>query len=261
MRILSLANLVALASALPVALATSDQENASGSSARNADVSVIANRSPELNTIPDSESIIVARVIHDKNFDWPEESFAGEVKLGDRLFDNADELGFKIFFSFDMSGSYFSSPDQYAAYLDDHLSRESYFTYNDVPFVSTFGGESVSSDQWKNLRNAVGDILIVPSFYQSTPSSTFFDKYPELDGMFNWNSWPQIAEGKVIVSTDDDKTYQQAAKNSGKLFMMGLSPLQFKHFDPNNNWYRRGEQNREYRFGQVLEVQPDMLEI
>ncbi|KAK7398174.1 hypothetical protein QQX98_012457 [Neonectria punicea] len=152
----------------------------------------------------------------------------------DRLFDNADELGFKIFFSFDMSGSYFSSPDQYAAYLDDHLSRESYYTYNG---------------------------RVIPSFYQSTPSSTFFDKYPELDGMLNWNSWPQIAEGKIIVSTDDDKTYQQAAKNSGKLFMMGLSPLQFKHFDPNNNWYRIGEQNLEYRFGQVLEVQPDMLEI
>ncbi|KPM35510.1 hypothetical protein AK830_g11060 [Neonectria ditissima] len=179
----------------------------------------------------------------------------------DRLFDNADELGFKIFFSFDMSGSYFGSPDQYAKYLDDHLSRDSYYTYNDVPLVSTFGGESVSSDQWKDLRNTVGDILIVPAFYQSTPSSTFFDNYPELDGVFNWNSWPQIAEGKVAVSTKDDKTYQEAAKKSGKLFMMGLSPLQFKHFDSSNNWYRRGERNLEYRFGQVLEVQPDMLEI
>ena len=43
--------------------------------------------------------------------------------------------------------------------------------------------------------------------------------------------------------------------------MMGLSPLQYKHTDAGSNWYRRGEQNLEYRFGQVLQLQPDMLEL
>jgi glucan endo-1,3-alpha-glucosidase len=43
--------------------------------------------------------------------------------------------------------------------------------------------------------------------------------------------------------------------------MMGISPLQFKHTNTYENWYRRGEQNLEYRFGQVLKLQPDMLEL
>lgn len=59
----------------------------------------------------------------------------------------------------------------------------------------------------------------------------------------------------------DDQTFQQAAKSASKLFMMGMSPLQFKHIDGGQNWYLRGEQNLEYRFGQVLSLQPDMLEI
>ncbi|KAH6889657.1 glycoside hydrolase [Thelonectria olida] len=179
----------------------------------------------------------------------------------DRLFSNADDLGFKIFFSFDMSGSYFSSPDEYATYLEGYLSRDSYYKYNGVNLVSTFGGESVTNDQWSSLRDTVGDILIVPAFYQSTPSTPFFDKYSELDGLMNWNSWPQTNEGRVVVSDTDDKTYQQAAQTANKLFMMGVSPLQFKHLDSSNNWYRRGEQNLEYRFGQVLEDQPDMIEL
>ncbi|KAF7557835.1 hypothetical protein G7Z17_g353 [Cylindrodendrum hubeiense] len=177
------------------------------------------------------------------------------------LFDHADELGFKIFFSFDMSGDYFATPSEYSQFLGDYIARDSYYTYNDVPLVSTFGGESVTTDEWKDLRSAVGDILIVPSFYQTPPSATFFDEYSELDGIFNWNSWPQIAEGKVYVPTAEDKTFQSAAQSSGKLFMMGVSPLQFKHMNTDNNWYRRGERNLEYRLGQVLSLQPDMIEL
>ncbi|KAF7562846.1 hypothetical protein G7046_g1262 [Stylonectria norvegica] len=180
----------------------------------------------------------------------------------EQLFNHADDLKFKIFFSFDMNDGHFSSPSQYAVYLQQYLGRSSYYNYNGKPLVSTFSGENISNDQWTELRNTVGDITIVPGFYKATPSSSFFDDtYSQLDGIFNWNSWPQTGEGKVVVPTADDKTYQGAATNSGKLFMMGLSPLQYKHIDSGNNWYRRGEQNLEYRFGQVLEMQPDMLEI
>ena len=38
-----------------------------------------------------------------------------------------------------MSGSYFSSPDEYATYLEGYLSRDSYYKYNGVNLVSTFG--------------------------------------------------------------------------------------------------------------------------
>ncbi|KAH6975224.1 glycoside hydrolase [Ilyonectria sp. MPI-CAGE-AT-0026] len=154
-----------------------------------------------------------------------------------------------------MAGDHFATPRQYAEYLGGYLSPNSYYTYKDVPLVSTFGGEDVTSGEWKELRNTVGHILIVPSFYQTPPSPTFFDEYSEL------NSWPQIAEGKVVLPTAEDKTFQSAVQRSGKLFMMGVSPLQFKHMDATHNWYRRGEENLQFRLGQVLELQPDMIEL
>jgi len=65
----------------------------------------------------------------------------------------------------------------------------------------------------------------------------------------------------VPAQTNDDQTYLDAARSSNKLFMMGMSPLQFKHMDSAWNWYRRGEENLEYRMGQILKMQPDMLEM
>ena len=77
----------------------------------------------------------------------------------------------------------------------------------------------------------------------------------------NWNSWPYNTQGKIAVLANDDTTYLDAAHAAGKTFMMGVSPLQFKHWTASMNWYRRGEGNLENRFGQVLNLQPDMVEL
>lgn len=181
----------------------------------------------------------------------------------DSLFANAKELGFKLFFSFDHAAGHFSSPDDYTSYLKDILSNndDAYFKFNGKPVVSTFGGESVSDATWAAFRQNVGDILLVPGFYQATPSTTFFNSHSSLDGVFNWNSWPQTSEGKVAVSSADDQTFKTAASSASKLFMMGASPVQFKHIDEGQNWYRRGEDNLENRFGQLLDVQPDIIQL
>ena len=42
---------------------------------------------------------------------------------------------------------------------------------------------------------------------------------------------------------------------------LALSSLQFKHIDGGQNWYRRGELNLPTRIEQVLELQPDFVEI
>ena len=110
------------------------------------------------------------------------------------------------------------------------------------------------------MANAGHPIYFVPAF-QDAPAPGFFDTYPTVDGAMNWNSWPFSTQGDIIVPTTDDETFLNSAKLHGKTFMMGVSPLQFKHMDSGNNWYRRGEQNLEYRFGQVLSLQPDFIEI
>lgn len=179
----------------------------------------------------------------------------------DRLFDNADELGFGLFFSFDMAPGYFSSPSEYSDYLKQYLTRDSYFKFNGQAVVSTFGGEGVSDTDWASFKGSVGDVLVIPGFYEATPSATFFDSRSSLDGVFNWNSWPFPDAGTANVTTTDDSTFMSAAHSASKLFMMGISPLQFKHMDSTNNWYRRGEGNLENRLLQALELQPDMIEL
>lgn len=177
----------------------------------------------------------------------------------DRLFKNADELGFGLFFSFDHAAKNLTDPNQYADYLKSYTKRSSYFKFNNKPVVSTFGGEDVTDDQWASFKKTAGDVLVIPGYYEIDPSTTF-DQHKNIDGVFNWNSWLPTDGGKGVVSDTDDETFQSKAKSASKLFMMGISPIQFKHLDSSNNWYRRGEDNLEYRFGQALDLQPDMLE-
>jgi glucan endo-1,3-alpha-glucosidase len=182
----------------------------------------------------------------------------------DSLFNHADELGFKLFFSFDHAAGHLHSPADYTDYFNKYKGRPSYFKgLKNKPLVSTFGAEDITNDQWNTFRKAVGDVLIVPGFYKIyNPSTTFFSgQYSSLDGVFNWNSWPASSDGKVIVSSAVDNTFNTAAHSSSRVFMMGMSPVQFKHYDQNNNWYRRGEQNLEYRFGQALALQPDIIQL
>ncbi|PSN61419.1 glycoside hydrolase [Corynespora cassiicola Philippines] len=179
----------------------------------------------------------------------------------ERLFKNADELDFGLFFSFDMAPGYFTDPAQYASYFQQYAERPSYHRFKGKPLVSTFGGEAVSNDQWSSFKQTVGDVLVVPGFYEATPSPTFFSERTSLDGVFNWNSWPFPEDGKAAVSSKDDETYMAAARAADKFFMLGVSPLQFKHMDEGNNWYRRGEDNLERRIEQALELQSDMIEL
>lgn len=180
----------------------------------------------------------------------------------ERLFTDADKLGgFKLFFSFDHGPGVLTDPSQYADYVIKYMKRPSYYYYNGKALVSTFGGEKVTNDQWSAFKKTTKNVLVVPGFYDGQPKANVFDTRASLDGVFNWNSWPTSSAGKVISPTTSDVTAQTAARNAGKLFMMGISPVQFKHIDTTQNWYRRGEDNLEYRFAQALELQPDMLQL
>jgi glucan endo-1,3-alpha-glucosidase len=112
------------------------------------------------------------------------------------------------------------------------------------------------------MATAGHPIYFVPAFQDTTIIPSYFTTdFPTLNGAMNWNSWPFSSQGDIIVPTTDDQSYLTYAHASNKTFMMGVSPLQFKHIDSSQNWYRRGEQNLEYRFGQVLALQPDFVEL
>lgn len=42
---------------------------------------------------------------------------------------------------------------------------------------------------------------------------------------------------------------------------MVVSPIQFKHTNGNQNWYRRSELNFGERLSQIFDLQPDMVEL
>jgi len=186
----------------------------------------------------------------------------------DFMFDHADDLGdFGLFFSFDHGKGILKDPLEYADYFTRYSGRPSYLEMKDPagsankPVMSTFGGKDIANARWVAFKEKVGDVLIIPGLYEEyNPGANYFDTHSALDGVFNWNSWPSTQDGKVPVDTTLDRKFQTAADNANKYFMMGISPLQSKHSN-DGNWYRRGEDNLENRFGQVLGFQPDMVQL
>lgn len=190
----------------------------------------------------------------------------------DLLFKHAETHDFKLFFSFDMSG--FSDPSDFTTFLQTYVVKPAHFKYKGLPFVSTFNGGASSftfgqasvNEGWKvKLQDAMSSagkpIYFVPAFQDAPCTEDYFStKFPTLDGAMNWDSWPHEAAGNAKVSSTDDNVLKTGAGSSKKTFMMGISPLQFKHMDGANNWYRRGAGNLENRLSQVLELQPDFIE-
>jgi glucan endo-1,3-alpha-glucosidase len=180
------------------------------------------------------------------------------------MFDYADTKDFKLFFSFDHNGE-LVKPQNYENYLAEHVNRKSYFKVDGRPLVSTFGGEKVTDEEWSRLKGVVDPVagkktLLIPGFFQGVSPANVFTTRSNIDGVFNWNSWQDTWQGKKPVSMVDDQAYMTKAHDSGRLFMMGISPLQYKNMNAKDNWYRRGEENLEIRLGQALSLQPDMLQ-
>ena len=186
------------------------------------------------------------------------------------LFDAAFTSNFKLFFSFDMT--HFNDPSQFTNLLKEYADNHTYYTHNDAAMVSTFYGatltfgEQAPGQGWqKHFTQSLGfPVHFVPSFVyggSNTHSSTFFSDF-QVDGVFPWDSaWPWESDTPQNVTSDLDNEYLQAAHSAGKTFMMSLSPLQFKHLGQGQNWFRGGSLNFPQRMQQILELQPDFVEI
>lgn len=101
------------------------------------------------------------------------------------LFSWANTLGFKLFFSFDMTG--FSDPSQFTSYLQSYVTNAAHYKYNGVPLVSTFNGGTISDNTWKvNLEQAMSNaghpIYFVPAYQDVSVTSNYFSTYPSLNG-------------------------------------------------------------------------------
>ncbi|KAL6837268.1 glycoside hydrolase family 71 protein [Trichoderma camerunense] len=183
------------------------------------------------------------------------------------LFDAADQNGFKLFISFDMSWRAIT-PSQIPSFLRNYISRPSYYTISGRPFVSTYDGGYIANSDWVSgfqqpLTSQGINPYFVPNFgdWSGWPNN-FFSNYPVVDGAFSWESaWP--APGTTIsnVSSSDDQNLLQQAQSAKKIFMMPVSSFQFKYLGSGQDWYRIGEVNLPQRFEQVLALKPDLAEL
>ncbi|KAH8834210.1 glycoside hydrolase [Flagelloscypha sp. PMI_526] len=184
------------------------------------------------------------------------------------LFQAAQSGDFKLFFSFDMAT--LGDPASWLPLFRQYQSNSAYYYHNNRPFVSTFWGGNRGPDYWQGqfkavLANEGINPFFVPDFDDwgnVAYTSTFWSAFPVVDGAMGWETaWPTVSQGLANVSSANDQTSLSAAHAAGKVYMMPVSTVQFKHLDSNNNWYRRGELNLALRMQQALQLQPDFLEL
>ncbi|KAK8233899.1 glycoside hydrolase [Phyllosticta capitalensis] len=190
------------------------------------------------------------------------------------LFDAAYENDFHLFFSFDMA--VLTNISTFLPLLRTYAANESYYTHNDLPFVSTFNGATLNfgydspNAGWQaEFKQALADDGITPFFIPdfddwggSGYTADFFSSYDVVDGVLSWETaWPTTDTNSGNVSSAVDEGSQSAAHAVSKPYMMPLSTLQFKHITDSGNWYRRGELNLPQRMAQALALQPDFIEV
>jgi glucan endo-1,3-alpha-glucosidase len=188
-----------------------------------------------------------------------------------KIFNAAQGTNMKLFFSIDTAQA--TDPTEWVTGIKNWTSHPNYYTYEGKPFISTFSGATMTfgssdpNDGWKSnvidpLANAGIEVYFVPNFDNAANyPNDFYSTFSIANGAFGWETaWPEISAGHVNVSDAIDKQ-MISSRPDGKTYMMSLSTLQFKHIDSSQNWMRIGESTLPIRMKQILEDQPDMVEI
>ncbi|KAI0506922.1 glycoside hydrolase family 71 protein [Xylaria bambusicola] len=189
------------------------------------------------------------------------------VSAVNQLFDYADTRDdFKLFFSFDFYQT--GDINTHAALYTQFADRPSYLRYGDanLPVVSSYSGGNIGVDAWRKFKTA-NNVYLIPNpeadgSYYSQPA-TFFQNWGDVvDGVFSWETnWPDVADTPgANVSSTRDEAVKNAADAAGKTYIMGLSPLQYKHCC-GDSWYRNGETTLLERMDQILQLSPEFTEV
>ncbi|KAF2757998.1 glycoside hydrolase [Pseudovirgaria hyperparasitica] len=173
-------------------------------------------------------------------------------------FTAAEYLNFKLAFSFDYLAQGPWAPHDVTDLLNRYGQRKAHFKVNGAPLVSTFEGPGKSGD-WPSIRASVkGGIHFVPAWTSLGPSGfAADDKIGVTDGAFSWDMWPR---GAHDVSAAQDHSWKKTVAD--KTFMMGVSPWFYTRLPSfGKAWLWRGDDMWHQRWQQVLDVQPDIVQI
>ncbi|KAL2022037.1 hypothetical protein VTK56DRAFT_6277 [Thermocarpiscus australiensis] len=169
----------------------------------------------------------------------------------------AEQLGdFFLFISFDMAPGRSWAVVQVVDLINRYKGSVAQMLVNGKPLVSTFEGPAWS-DNWPEVRCRTGGIFLVPDWSSIGPYG-IASKLDLIDGAFSWNAWPTM--GCTRMTAVEDKLYIRSL--GGKKYMMGVSPWFYTHLPQwNKNWHCSSESLWYDRWQQVIETQPDFVQI
>lgn len=190
------------------------------------------------------------------------DGFALNIAAGDtsnaasleKAFNAADAKGFKLFFSFDYAAWGAWDAGNVINLINNYKGRGSYWKQgNNQPLVSTFEGTG-NSDNWAGIKSSTG-AFFMPDWSSMDPAVAA--NINGVDGLFSWDAWPN---GASDMSTNGDQTYRNAL--NGKPYMMPVSPWFFTNLPGwSKNWVWRGDDLWFDRWQQVIDFQPELVEI
>lgn len=119
----------------------------------------------------------------------------------ENAFAAAEDLGFKLFFSFDYAGNGPWPKDDVISLINQYKGRSAYYYRDSQPFVSTFEGPGQAAD-WTDIKAQTG-CFFIPD-WSSLGAKTAME-LGTADGLFNWAAWP--------TGPEDVNTYVDASCN------------------------------------------------
>ena len=158
-----------------------------------------------------------------------------------------------MFFSFDYLANGVWVQGDVISVLNAYIGRSSYYKYNGRPLASTFEGPDNAGD-WGTIK-AQTNAFFMPDYSSQGPAGAAAK--PNVDGIFSWQAWPV---GANDISEDPDRQYKTAL--NGRPYMMSVSPWFYTNLPTySKNWLWRGDDTWHQRWQQVLDIQPDLVEI
>ncbi|PWY80769.1 glycoside hydrolase [Aspergillus sclerotioniger CBS 115572] len=170
----------------------------------------------------------------------------------------AATLDFKLFLSLDYSGDGHWPPDQVIKILQNYTSHPAYYKIpgTNKSLISTFEGYESLND-WTNIKQKVPDLFLVPDWSAQSPESLVKDSV--VDGLLSWDAWPY---GSDAMNTSADERYISALKRADKPYIMPVSPWFYTDMVRyHKNWVWQGDDLWSVRWDQVLDLEPEFLEI
>lgn len=176
----------------------------------------------------------------------------------------AKELDFKLFVSLDYSGDGHWPKDQAVKLLSNYTGHDAYYRHEDGrALVSTFEGFQAAGD-WADIKQKVGKSVgndtccyFIPEWASAGVAKA--SKIAATDGLMGWHAWPY---GNREMNTTEDKQFMDALKGDGKSYIMPVSPWFYTNLRQfNKNWVWQGDEVWAQRWQQVIEMQPEYVEI